>query len=268
MPTRRTKRGAERTPLAGDYDVLICGASFAGLAVARELGRARARACCCSTATRSASARPRPAASPPSGCEALGLRARTARRSAGWWSTRRTAPRASSCPGPSPPSTTRELCALLCEPERRRLRDRQGRAAAPANTVAHRPRRPDRAAGRRRARLAAGARLRGYQPPDAPLSRGLEVHPCGRRRGAGDLDRPRARARRLRLELPGRRRAAHRRRLLRPALPRQGPDGAARRGPRARRRSATRATGSRTGCAPPPRTASSSPATPPATACR
>jgi digeranylgeranylglycerophospholipid reductase len=37
MPRRQTKRGAERTPLSGDYDVLICGASFAGLAVAREL---------------------------------------------------------------------------------------------------------------------------------------------------------------------------------------------------------------------------------------
>ena len=37
MPVRRTKRGADRTPLSGSYDVLICGASFAGLAVAREL---------------------------------------------------------------------------------------------------------------------------------------------------------------------------------------------------------------------------------------
>jgi flavin-dependent dehydrogenase len=37
MPSRATKRGAERTALSGDCDVLICGASFAGLAVAREL---------------------------------------------------------------------------------------------------------------------------------------------------------------------------------------------------------------------------------------
>ncbi|HWI72631.1 MAG TPA: NAD(P)/FAD-dependent oxidoreductase [Baekduia sp.] len=37
MPVRATKRGAERTPLGGDYDVVVCGASFAGLAVAREL---------------------------------------------------------------------------------------------------------------------------------------------------------------------------------------------------------------------------------------
>jgi digeranylgeranylglycerophospholipid reductase len=37
MPTRATKRGVERTSLERDCDVLICGASFAGLAVAREL---------------------------------------------------------------------------------------------------------------------------------------------------------------------------------------------------------------------------------------
>ena len=37
MPTRATKRGDDRTPLDRDCDVLICGASFAGLAVAREL---------------------------------------------------------------------------------------------------------------------------------------------------------------------------------------------------------------------------------------
>src|SRR5580693_7985089 len=37
MPRRATKRGTERTALDRDCDVLICGASFAGLAVAREL---------------------------------------------------------------------------------------------------------------------------------------------------------------------------------------------------------------------------------------
>jgi flavin-dependent dehydrogenase len=37
MTTRATKRGAQRTPLTRDCDVLICGASFAGLALAREL---------------------------------------------------------------------------------------------------------------------------------------------------------------------------------------------------------------------------------------
>jgi flavin-dependent dehydrogenase len=43
MPTRRTARGADRTRLSGDYDVLVCGASFAGLSVARELAGSGAR---------------------------------------------------------------------------------------------------------------------------------------------------------------------------------------------------------------------------------
>jgi len=37
MPVRATKRGAARTAVDRDCDVLICGASFAGLAIAREL---------------------------------------------------------------------------------------------------------------------------------------------------------------------------------------------------------------------------------------
>ena len=43
MPVRATKRGAERTPLSGEFDVVICGASFAGLTVARELRGSGAR---------------------------------------------------------------------------------------------------------------------------------------------------------------------------------------------------------------------------------
>jgi flavin-dependent dehydrogenase len=43
MPVRATKRGSERTPLGGEFDVVICGASFAGLAVARELAGSGAR---------------------------------------------------------------------------------------------------------------------------------------------------------------------------------------------------------------------------------
>jgi menaquinone-9 beta-reductase len=43
MPVRATKRGAERTRLERDCDVLVCGASFAGLAVARELAGSGAR---------------------------------------------------------------------------------------------------------------------------------------------------------------------------------------------------------------------------------
>jgi menaquinone-9 beta-reductase len=44
MPVRATKRGAERSPFQErDCDVLVCGASFAGLAVARELSGSGAR---------------------------------------------------------------------------------------------------------------------------------------------------------------------------------------------------------------------------------
>src|SRR5271167_3709662 len=43
MPVRATKRGAERTRWERDCDVLVCGASFAGLAVARELAGTNAR---------------------------------------------------------------------------------------------------------------------------------------------------------------------------------------------------------------------------------
>ena len=43
MPTRATKRGAERTPINRDCDVLICGASFAGLATACELASTGAK---------------------------------------------------------------------------------------------------------------------------------------------------------------------------------------------------------------------------------
>ena len=43
MPVRATQRGAQRTRLERDCDVLVCGASFAGLAVARELAGSGAR---------------------------------------------------------------------------------------------------------------------------------------------------------------------------------------------------------------------------------
>ena len=43
MPVRATKRGAERTRLELDCDVLVCGASFAGLTVARALEGSGAR---------------------------------------------------------------------------------------------------------------------------------------------------------------------------------------------------------------------------------
>src|ERR1700736_2046497 len=43
MPVRATKRGLQRTRLERACDVLVCGGSFAGLAVARELAGSGAR---------------------------------------------------------------------------------------------------------------------------------------------------------------------------------------------------------------------------------
>jgi menaquinone-9 beta-reductase len=43
MPVRATKRGEDRTRLERDCDVLVCGSSFAGLAIARELAGTGAR---------------------------------------------------------------------------------------------------------------------------------------------------------------------------------------------------------------------------------
>src|SRR5438552_7549252 len=43
MPVRATKRGVQRTRLERECDVLVCGASFAGLAVARQLSGSGAR---------------------------------------------------------------------------------------------------------------------------------------------------------------------------------------------------------------------------------
>jgi menaquinone-9 beta-reductase len=43
MPIRATTRGAARTPIERDCDVLVCGASFAGLTIARELAGSGAR---------------------------------------------------------------------------------------------------------------------------------------------------------------------------------------------------------------------------------
>ena len=131
---------------------------------------------------------------------------------------------------------------------RRRLRDRQGRRPHRQHGP-HRPRRPDRAADRRRARLAAHPRLAAIQPPDAPLSRGLEVHPWG----AGDdleiwIDRRYVPAG-YGWSFPAGGRAARRRRLVRPALPRQGHRRCCWPRTSSATRSATRATGSRTSCA-------------------
>ena len=81
----------------------------------------------------------------------------------------------------------RTLCELLDEQNDAEFETAKvdGRAPPATASPSHGPRRGDRAARGRRARVAAGAGDDGYQPPDAPLSRGLEVHPGG---SSGELE--------------------------------------------------------------------------------
>lgn len=186
MPVRATKRGDERTPLSGDYDVLICGASFAGLAVARELaGATRADG----TPARvlmidryEIGERQTSACGIPTGwLEALDLMGShrqtfselvvgTPYGTARW-------------PLPWTFSTFdyRELCALLaaqgdCEFETAKVNGRSGNTVHTDRGDLTAPLIVD-CLGWRRVLAKDDV---AYQPPDAPLSRGLEVHPNGR----------------------------------------------------------------------------------------
>jgi flavin-dependent dehydrogenase len=177
MPRRETKRGAERTPLAGDFDVLICGASFAGLAVARELAGSDARVLMIDRyeiGERQTSA----CGIPTAWLEAMDLMG----------SHRQTFP---ELVVHTPHTTVRldlpwtfstfdypELCALLreqsdCDFETAKVEGRTGETVHTDRGDVTAPLIVD-ALGWRRV-LSSG----GYQPPDAPLSRGLEVHPHG-----------------------------------------------------------------------------------------
>jgi flavin-dependent dehydrogenase len=176
MPVRRTKRGVERTPLSGEFDVLICGASFAGLAVARELAGAGARVLMLDryeVGERQTSA----CAMPTEWMDALGLRD----------SLRQTfselvihTPFGTSRYGlPWTFSTFdyRTLCSLLLDQTDAEFETAKvnGRTGLTVHT--------DR--GDLSADLVVDAlgwkRVLGdhIQPPVAPLSRGLEVHPWG-----------------------------------------------------------------------------------------
>jgi flavin-dependent dehydrogenase len=177
MPKRKTKRGADRTAIDRDADVLICGASFAGLAIARELAGAGARVLMIDRyeiGERQTSA----CGVPTDWLHALGLMG----------SHRQTFPQLHihtphadvryDLPWTFSTFDYRELCALLddqndAEFEIAKVNGRTG-------DVVHTDRGDLRAPlivdglGWRRV-LASN----GYQPPDAPLSRGLEVHPGG-----------------------------------------------------------------------------------------
>ena len=178
MPSRRTKRGTDRTRLAGEQDVIVCGASFAGLAVARELAGSGARVIVLDryeVGERQTSA----CAAPTGWLEALELEG----------SIRQTfdaltihSPHASSryrLPWTFSTFDYRALCELLDDQSDARFETAKvnGRSGDVVHTDRGDLRAPlvvD-ALGWRRV-LGAGP---GYQPPDAPLSRGLEVHPAG-----------------------------------------------------------------------------------------
>ncbi len=185
VPIRATKRGDERSPLSGSCDVLICGASFAGLAVARELAGSGADVLVVDRyeiGERQTSA----CGIPTEWLRAAGLMAAERQR---FDSLLIHTPHGSSryrLPWTFSTFDYRELCELLWRDCDARFETAKvnGRAA-PANGDDAIAVETDRgtltsplvvdALGWRRV-LAFGD---GYQPPGAPLSRGLEVHPGG-----------------------------------------------------------------------------------------
>jgi flavin-dependent dehydrogenase len=182
MPRRATKRGEERTPLSGKHDVLICGASFAGLAVARELAGSGADVLVIDRYE--IGERQTSACGIPTGwLDALGLEG-SARQE---FDTLvfHTPHGTSRYQLPFSFSTFdyRELCRILWEQSDARFETAtvESRGGDQVHgQVIHTDR------GDLRAPLIVDAlgwkRIlagNGYQPPDAPLSRGLEVHPEG-----------------------------------------------------------------------------------------
>ena len=184
MPRRQTKRGDERTPLSGDYDVLICGASFAGLAVAGELAGARrpdgsaARVLMIDrydVGDRQTSA----CGIPTMWLEAMDLM--DSHRQTFDELVVHTPGHTHTWPLPWTFSTFDygELCRLLfgrsdCEFETAKVNGRTGHTVHTDRGDLTAPLIVD-GLGWRRVLAGDG----GYQPPDAPLSRGLEVHPGG-----------------------------------------------------------------------------------------
>jgi menaquinone-9 beta-reductase len=191
MPVRATKRGDERTPLDGSHDVLICGASFAGLAVARELAGSGADVLIVDRyeiGERQTSA----CGVPTEWLRRLGLMECERQRFDTLVMHTPHGDARYRLPWTFSTFDYRELCQLLwrdCEATFETAKV-NGRAAS-ANGGGEIAVDTDRgvisaplvvdALGWRRM-LASGD---GYQPPDAPLSRGLEVHPEG---GSEDLE--------------------------------------------------------------------------------
>src|SRR3954469_8188141 len=188
MPVRATKRGAQRTPLGGSWDVLICGASFAGLAVARELRGSGARVLILDryeVGERQTSA----CAAPTPWLENLGLE-RSIRQTFGDLLVH-TPSRSLRWELPFTFSTFdyRTLCALLhaqgdAEFETAKVDGRTGFTVHTDRGDLTAPLIVD-ALGWRRVLSAAEP---GIQPPEARLSRGLEVHPQIRSHPPTDLE--------------------------------------------------------------------------------
>ncbi len=182
---RATKRGEDRTDLSGEHDLLICGASFAGLMVARqmagsgadvlmidryEIGERQTSACVIPTAW----------------LEELGLLESERQRFDSVLV--HTAHGSLRLPVPWSFSTFdyRTLCDLLwrdCDASFETAKVNGRAESAPSGPVAIETDRGTITAplvvdamGWKRV-LAADSTV---QPPDAPLSRGLEVHPKGR----------------------------------------------------------------------------------------
>jgi digeranylgeranylglycerophospholipid reductase len=184
MPKRQTKRGEERTPLSGEYDVVVCGASFAGLTVARQLTGSGARVLVLDRyeiGERQTSA----CGVPTAWLEAMGLED-SKRQEFGELVVH--TPRGTSrydLPWTFSTFDYRELCQLLwaqcdAEFETAKVNGRSGETVHTDRGDVSAPLIVD-ALGWRRILASDG----GYQPPDAPLSRGLEVHPHG---GGDDLE--------------------------------------------------------------------------------
>jgi len=184
VPIRATKRGDDRTPLQGGCDVLVCGASFAGLAVARELAGSGADVLVVDRyeiGERQTSA----CGIPTEWLEATGLIGAERQR---FDSLLLHTPHGDAryrLPWTFSTFDYRELCALLWEQCDTRFETAKVNGLVESNGDAAIAVETDRgeisaplvvdALGWRRV-LATGD---GYQPPDAPLSRGLEVHPEG-----------------------------------------------------------------------------------------
>jgi menaquinone-9 beta-reductase len=191
MPVRATKRGEERTPIDGDHDVLICGASFAGLAIARELAGSGADVMIVDRyeiGERQTSA----CGIPTEWLQRLGLMDCERQRFDTLVMHTPHGDARYQLPWTFSTFDYRELCQLLWEEcdarfETAKVNGRtgasNGNGAIAIDTdrgVVSAPLVVD-ALGWRRL-LANGD---GVQPPDAPLSRGLEVHPGG---GGEDLE--------------------------------------------------------------------------------